>query len=229
MRLIIFIITIHLSLASSCQKYFGRIVSTPAVPVDSLANINIIADGNSYFANIGGTCSPTVLITLAPFSTNGATIYNFGVSGQTTGQMLSDQYSQVLSQYNSGVLTNVLLIQEGGNDIYYNGRVDSAIARMTRYCNNAKAAGFRVITSTLIHRDQTTPFGDNPTEYNTKIDNYNSALIALVGVYDGCIRPELESIFSTYESAGYYTDKVHPSQTGNNKYAELYKTAILAL
>jgi lysophospholipase L1-like esterase len=194
----------------------------------SLTNANIVADGNSYTQGNGYTPYSTLIMQSAPFSTNGATMQNFGVGGQTTAQMLSDQSSQVLSLYTSGK-ANIILFQEGGNDLYFNGRVDSALARVKRYCDNARAAGFKVIVSTLIHREQTTMFGDTPTQYNTKIDQFNTALLADSSFYDGAIQPHLEAIFSTYSSGGYDADQVHPNDTGQAKYAELYRAALLAL
>lgn len=229
MRILLFILLLIYTTICNGQKYFGRVI-TQSIP-DPLADVNIIADGNSYYANIFGyTPSPNVLLTLSPFATNGATLHNFGVSAQQTSDMLADVNSQIIPLYNSAVLTNVILFQEGGNDLYYNGRVDSAIARTTRYCNIVKAAGFKIIVSTLIHRNQSTAFGDNASQYNTKIDNYNTELVALngTGVFDGIIRPDLEAIFSTY-SSGYHSDEVHPNQVGQNKYADLYKAAILNL
>lgn len=228
MKKYLLILILAITCRSDAQLFFGRMVSSTPPPVYTLGDANIVADGNSYFTNYGGTCAPSIMMTLSPFATNGATMQNFGVSAQQTSQMLGDVYSQVISTFKSGVM-NIIIFQEGGNDIYYNGRVDSAIARVLRYCSIVRAAGFKIIVSTLIHRNQTTGFGDNPSQYNTKIDAYNSALIALTGVYDGCIRPDLESVFSTYGSGGYSGDEVHPNQTGHNKYADLYKTAILNL
>jgi lysophospholipase L1-like esterase len=214
------------SACSKCQTGVLGVIAAPSAL--TLTNANIIADGNSYVQGNGYTPFSTLLMAMAPFTTNGATMQNFGVSGQTTGQMLNDQSSQVLSLYSAGK-ANVILFQEGGNDIYFNGNVDSAIARVKRYCDNARAAGFKVIVSALIYRDQATSFGDTPASYNTKIDQFNSALVGDASFYDGIIRPDLEAVFSTYTSGGYDADKVHPNDTGQQKYAELYRAALLAL
>lgn len=228
MKLKLLLVILLFSRCCNGQVYLGRVINV--APTDSLANISIVADGNSYFSNIFGyTPSPNIIVTIPPFNDNGATIQNFGVSGQTTSMMLSDFSTQILPLYNSSVYRNVIIFQEGGNDLYYYGSVDSAIARVIRYCNIARAAGFKIIVSTLIHRNQSTPFGDDVTQYNDKIDAYNAAIILLTNSYDGIIRPDVEDIFSTYSSGGYHSDDVHPNQLGHNKYAELWKAAILNL
>lgn len=201
------------------------VASTPL----TLDNSNLITDSNSYGTGYpGNTPFPDIIMATAPFDSNGATMESFAVNSQTIEDMLSDQASQILPLYTPGVL-NVILFQEGGNSIYYNGSVSEAIDSLTTYCNNATAVGFKIIVSTMIHRNQSTAFGDNATVYNTKLDSFNTALLALTGVYDGCIRPDLESIFASYGAGGYDGDQVHPSQTGQNKYAELYAAAIEAL
>lgn len=230
MKFILSILLFIITTSVNCQKYFGRVVNNYSPAVDSFANANIIADGNSYFTTLFGyTPSPSVMMTLSPFVANGATLQNFGVAAQQTSNMIADVNTQLIPLYNSGVYKNIILFQEGGNDIYYNGSASGAITRLTTYCNTVRAAGFKIIVSTLIHRNQTTAFGDNASQYNAKIDDFNSQLIVLSNVYDGIIRPDLEAIFSTYSSGGYHSDEVHPNQTGHNKYADLYKTAILNL
>lgn len=225
------IIILLFAITQSCTAqppYFGRVVGKSTDTSVNLTNAVIIADGNSYFTDLGGaTCSPNVLMTLAPFNSNSVTLYNFGVAAQTTSNMLSDVHTQVLPLFDSSV-ENIVIFQEGGNDLYFYGNVDSAIARTLRYCSIVRAAGFKVIVSTLIHRNQHSGFGDSPSQYNDKIDEYNAALIAATG-YEQIIRPDLESIFTTYTSGGYLGDEVHPNQTGHNKYADLWKAAILNL
>jgi lysophospholipase L1-like esterase len=195
-----------------------------------LTNASIIADGNSYVHGNGYTPFATYIMQQLPFTTNGATMQNFGVGGQTTPQMLADQSSQVLSQYVSGK-ANILLVFEGGNDIHFNGSVANAVQNMKTYCLNARAAGFKVITSTNIPRNQPqgTAYGDTNASYNVKLVEFNNGLIADSSFYDALIRPELETVFSTYTAGGYDADGIHPNATGQQKFAELYKAKILAL
>ena len=193
-------------------------------PPSGLDNVNIIADGNSYVNGFISPSFPEYIIAAEPFASNGATMLNVGVSGQTTPQMIADQASQVLSQYN-GSVNNILLVVEGGNDIYFNGSVSNAITNMGTYCNAAMAVGFKVIVSTTIPREQNTSFGDTESQFNVKLADFNTALVAS-NFYDGIIRPDLESIFSTYTSGGYNADHIHPNATGQQKLRDLFITAI---
>jgi lysophospholipase L1-like esterase len=218
-----------ISCNSQDRQVLGLIKASAAVSVPlNLTNVKIVADGNSYVQGNGYTPFSSYIMQQSPFTTNGATMANFGVGGQTTQQMLADQSSQVLSLYTSG-RANILLVCEGGNDIYYHGDAAAAVAAMKNYCNNARAVGFRVIVTTTIPRDQTTAFGDNPTSYNAKLVAYNNGLIADNSFYDALIRPDLETIFSSYTAGGYDADKVHPNSTGQQKLATLYRAAILSL
>ena len=193
-------------------------------PDIGLTDANIIADGNSYVQGNGYTPFPSIIAATSPFNSNGAVFYNFGVGAQTTPQMITDQASQVLSLYD-GAVNNILLVVEGGNDIYYNGSASGAITNLDTYCSAARSAGFYVIVSTCIRRDQTTSFGDNPSQYNTKLDSFNT-LLAASTFYDGIIRPDLDAVFATYTSGGYDADHVHPNNTGQQKFADLFITAI---
>jgi lysophospholipase L1-like esterase len=184
----------------------------------------IVVDGNSYTVGYPSYTSFADII-----ATHYAiTVTNLGVSGQTTNQMLADEYSQVLPLYDA-TKVNIIPLVEGGNDIYYWGDVDSAVARYIRYATIAKAAGFKVIASTTIPRNQTTSFGDNPTQYNTKLSEFNSGIIAASGSFDAIIRPDTAAIFQTYTSGGYDSDNVHPNQTGQQKFADLFISAINSL
>ncbi len=191
-------------------------------------NSIIIADGNSYVQGNGYIPFTTTISSTSPFNSNGSTVLNFGVGAQTTVDMINDQTSQILNQYQEGV-TNILLVVEGGNDIYFNGSVANALLNMEMYCLTARAVGFKIIVSTTIPRDQTTSFGDNSQQYNLKLQEFNDGLISNNTFYDAIIRPDLEPIFLTYTSGGYDGDKVHPNTIGQEKFGELFVNTILSL
>lgn len=229
MKHILFFIAIILSGCTKAQivGVWGKLSATsPKTFVSNpLTNAVIVGDGNSYVQGNGYTSFVTVISTTSPFNSNSITFYNFGVGAQTTPNMIADQATQVLPVYVSGV-QNILLVCEGGNDIYFNGSVANAVANMRTYCNTARAAGFKVILTTTIRRDQTTTFGDNPTQYNAKLAQFNDSLIADNSFYDALIRPDTDPLFLTYTSGGYDADKVHPNQTGQNRFAALFINAI---
>jgi lysophospholipase L1-like esterase len=193
-------------------------------PLVSPAQLNIVADGNSYVVGYPSyTSFPTLIGTSL-----GLTVVNFGVSGQTTPQMITDEGSQVLPTYDA-TKTNILLVCEGGNDIYFNGSATNAVANMKTYCNAARAAGFKVILTTVIHRNESTPFGDDATTYNSKLDAFNAGVLADKSFYDYIIRPDTAAIFQTYSNGGYHIDEVHPNQAGQQKFADLFVVGINAM
>lgn len=195
--------------------------------LSSLSNLNIVADGNSYVAGNGYTPFPTYIIQTAPFSTNGSSMQNFGVGGQTTPNMLSDQATQILPSYVAGK-TNILLVVEGGNDILKNGSVANAVTNMITYCQNAIKANFKVITATCIRRGQDGAvwYGDSEIVFNQKLLQYNASILNYSYCFHGIIRPELDDLFLNYYSNGYDADHVHPNVMGQKRYADLFIAAI---
>ena len=196
----------------------------------NLQYLNLVADGNSYVhgdnAQMAGayTPFPELIAQSEPFQVRNTTVLNFGVGGQTTPQMLTDQTSQVLSKYNANK-PSILLVVEGGNDIYYNSNVQQAVTNMINYCANARAVGFRVLTSTLIKRDQASGT-DTALQYNNKLAAYNTLLLSSASSFDGIIRPDLEPIFQSFTAGGYDVDRIHPNQVGQQKIADLFAALI---
>ena len=234
MKNLLTILFLFIASCSRAQKYYlGFLPKAPIININ-LTNAIIVCDGNSLTygyqsSNPPTTGYPNVMHGLVPFNTNGATIYNFGVSSQTTGDMLSDVATQVYPLYSSSV-TSIVVAYEIGNDIYFNGRVDSAEARFQRYCLGVKAVGFKVVVVTLTPRDQTTAFGDSPSTYQGKIDAINTWLRAnYLSFADAIADLQADSRFTTYNTTYFNGDKVHYTDAGYAAMADIIKTAILSL
>ena len=145
-------------------------------------------DGNSLVLGQGGagTTLPGVLSSLSPLLGAGVTVTNLGVGGQTTKNMdgLSDGASPSTSTADVdgafvGGRTNVLLVWEGTNDLYYNGSAAAAAANLGAYIAHRKAAHpWRVVLLTVIPRlnNATTTAGDTDAALNGKIDVLNATL-----------------------------------------------------
>lgn len=238
MRTIIIILALFVQ---SCVK--GQIIGyVTSFSATDITNANYVLDGNSYTVwNGPSNTALKQLEAMSPFSSNGSTFTNFGVSGQTTGNMLSDQYSQVLPALEPGVV-NFLIIEEGGNDLGNSPcRVDTAMARMRRYCTNARnyaAANditLFIIVSTKIPRQQADNCGTQAA-FNIKLLAFNDSTLADNNTHwDYTIRPDTSALFATYSAGGYdpaevaSSAAVHPGVTGQGLYAKLYKEAIFAL
>lgn len=214
---------------SAISKGGGTTSSPVVIP---LTNAVIIGDGNSltygYLASNPATKNYiSQLALLSPFVSNGSSFSNFGVTAQTTQNMIDDAVSQIDPLFN-GSVTNILCGWEGGNDIYFNGDASAAHTRYVAYMQARQAAGFYTLAFTCPPRDQSTTFGDNSAQFNTKLDTFNSLVRANWASYaDALVDVAADSRFSGYNLTYYNADKVHYTDTGYGVVADLVKTAIL--
>lgn len=183
-------------------------------PLINLNNAVIVCDGNSLTqGGYGGTYNyPQLLSQQAGFET--CTFHNFGVGGQQTSQMASDAATQIDVLINPAV-ENILIAWEVGNDIYYQGDATAAYNRFRDYCLARQEAGWRVIVLTCPARTQTTAFGDNPSQYETKLQAANTLLLSNWASFsDGIIDLRQYTPLQTTSAPYYNVDQVHLTQTG---------------
>jgi lysophospholipase L1-like esterase len=221
----LFMITALFLFCSCSQAQTGVLGLVRSTAPLNLTAARVVLDGNSYGVGFG-----TRLLSYAPFSTNGTTMVNVAVNGQWTTQMIADMATQVYPLFQSGV-QNILVFQEGSNDVANELSATDALANTKQYCQNirayAAANGIEVVivVHTLIHRDQE----DIVPNFNTLIDSYNTLLLAdTSGGWDIVLQPHLDPLFATYASGGYDTDRVHPNETGQAWYADALRDALLA-
>lgn len=222
----------------------------------SLSNANILFDGNSW-TNYGAPCFPgesygsgdkypDILLTLAPFNTNGATITNLATSGQTTAQMISGGACAMDGSGTRSAATtfidsrlsltrlNVLFALEVGNDLFFNGNVTDAYNRIKDYCLARRAAGWRVVVGTPLYRlyagTSTTPGGDTWAQYNVKIDQVCALMRDNWTTFADAFA-DLNAIpqFSDPTNTTYFVDGVHPNGTGRTIIANAISSAIQSL
>lgn len=192
--------------------FFG-VASTQSNPIN-LTDAVIVCDGNSLTAGgYGGTYNyPQLLGQQTGFES--VDFYNFGVSGQQTSQMASDAVAQIDILINPSV-ENILIAWEVGNDIYYQGDATAAYNRFRDYCLARQEAGWRVIVLTCPARTQTTAFGDNPSQYETKLQAANTLLLSNWASFsDGIIDLRQYTPLQTTSAPYYNADQVHLTQTG---------------
>src|SRR6478735_900576 len=185
----------------------------------ALTNSIIVCDGNSLTAGQGSSnvltkSYPAVLASLAPFSTNGTVIYNKGVSAQTTLQMTADGTTDIDPLYNNR-FTSIVIAWEGGNDIYFNGNATTAYTNYVAYMEARRAKGFRTVAFTCTPRNQTTSFGDNPTNYNIKLNTFNNLVRTNWPSFaDFLVDPAVDSRLQGYSPTYYNVDGVHFTDAG---------------
>lgn len=175
----------------------------------------LVIDGNSHTVYWNEKGNRTDQYTLWA-KTLGTEVVNFGVSGQTTTQMLSDQASQITPAYNGSYAKNVLIVYEITNDMNVGGKTTAqAITNMTTYVTAAKLAGFKVYVKKQFCR-QAPNSGAGLTTYptttawNLAVDTVNTALTANVVGADGIIGVDATHFIarSSYASDALYNTAV---------------------
>lgn len=211
-------------MAASTILNTPRVASRPAVATGT----NVIWDGNSLTVNTLQSGATDSLESMASMTmdrpeTSGATMTNFGVSGQTTAQMLSDQSTQVFPSFIAGK-RNILHVFEIYNDIYYNGVVADAVARYWQYLDQARAYAtannidLKIIAWGVLDNDITT-FGANPSKTSGFGDTAAQLQAKLLSAYntikagwpshaDGFVDPRASSKLYPY-TAQYSWDGTH--------------------
>lgn len=194
----------------------------------NLSGAVIVCDGNSLTAGLFASSSaqsyPGVLDADSDF--NGVTFYNKGVSAQETQDMIDDATSDIDSLYTSGA-NSILIAWEIGNDIYYNGSVNGAMARFWSYCDSRRLKGWKVFVITCPPRDQSTDAGDNSAQYNAKLVEANTRLkLEWAAHANGLIDVAGDARFQGYNLTYYNADKAHYTDAGYAAVAELVKAVI---
>jgi len=160
---------------------------------------------------------------------------NFGVPGQTVGQMLSDVYAEVITSFNPGSQKKILVVGGGINDIFGAGiPAETVYATMIQYHKLCHANGIETIAITLT--DCNKNYGIGVAAGNIQRERYNDLMrsgwqyevgasaIADLGA-DGRIGLHSGTIDTTY----FLADGQHFNDMGYGVWAELIKPAILVV
>jgi lysophospholipase L1-like esterase len=211
----------------------------PITPPPDFTSAVIVTDGNSltagYLASAPDKAYPARLALIDPFAADGATVTNKGIGGQTTQQMIDDATTDVDPLYNAGV-KSVLVAWEMGNDLYFNADVSGAETRFASYCAARQAAGWKVVVCNLPARDHSvtnggvSPGGDSDAAYNTKRLSLNTWLAANWATFaDGFVDLAADAAFTTFNSTYFNADRVHLTDAGYQKVADLVAPVIVSI
>jgi lysophospholipase L1-like esterase len=221
--------------------YDSTIVSTAAVEsyLDTTYALSVpnllMADGDSLTAGNGASDYLTHAIVTGSYPTQlvpllGSTwaLINRGVSGQTVVQMESNAATKIDVNF-STLSTNKALVAWGGtNDLAIGGSsANQAYADYKTYCSNRVAAGWKVISATLLPRSPTgisASFEADRQTVNTKIrSGYRSFSHVLADIAaDNRVGDALDQNDTTY----YNGDKIHLNDTGNAIMATLVNSKV---
>lgn len=201
------------------------------IPSFSLANSIGICDGNSLTFGLGAgvvNSYPYQMRDLPPFNTNGATIYNLGVSSQQTQAMIDNFNTNVLSK-KSETYDNIIVGWEIGNDLYINGDMEGAKARWMQYCALGVSNGFIVLSINLTPRNHSGAY-DTIEDYNNALLEANAWLTSEHRKFcHGLVDIASDSRLQDFNNTTYFADGVHFTTPGYAIVAEAVKNKLLEL
>jgi len=178
----------------------------------------VIFHGNSLLNNsgIGRRC----LSTLTDFCGERIELLT---SNRLTTDMTTEAPTKIDPYVWSSLTKDILIGWEGTNDLYYGASATTAYNNLVTYYTARRAAGFKVIVTTLLPRSNAgTPgsFEADRQTVNTNLrNNWASFGDALADVgADANMGDAGDELDLTY----YDADKVHPNQTGNDYLADNY-------
>ena len=192
-----------------------------------LASSKIIFDGNSITEGSGSgagaaNISAQVSAQLIAQRIRGVSIVNIGAGGQTCAQMITDGSTQIPPLYENG-RDNIIVVSEGGNDIYVGATAAQAFQNMRDYCLLRRSEGFYVLVWSCPNRNNgfsTDPTGD-PAAYQAALLDFNNRLERGWKEFADAFM-DTRKHFPYAPTANFpgnggfwFPDCVHPSATGN--------------
>jgi lysophospholipase L1-like esterase len=158
-----------------------------------------------------------------------ATYQNLGVPGQTVLQMSNDASTQIDIEYSDSRTINILTLLGGVNDLAGSPpRQDATTTynRIVDYCQNRRAAGFKVIVNTILPQSATV----GPVDYEMSRQIINSLIRTnwptfADGISDIASDTRIGDAGDS-EDTTYYADKIHMTNVGYGIVASYVTAAI---
>jgi lysophospholipase L1-like esterase len=199
-------------------------VTTLATVPNRLTNMmnHVICDGDSLTAGgqSGATPYPTQLQDL--LGTGIWDMRNFGVSGQTTTNMLSDVTTQVDVWHNAIRPREVVVCLAGSNDIFSGGNAANLQTGISNYCSGRRLAGFDVLVCSILPRS-----GYNGTQEAIRVAVNSWVASNYASFADGFVNLAADTRLDDYTDATYYNaDQTHLTTAGYGVVAELVEAVI---
>ncbi len=207
----------------------------PSVPIPAgtyvaAGPINLVADGDSITAGLNVTPGLNYPAQVAFGLDARSTLTNKGVGGQTLVSMEADAATDI-DPLISGTATNVLLAFGGTNDLL-NTAVGTVQTRLSTYCANRRAAGWKVLVGTILPRSDASVVDHTAWEaaritLNTWI-RANYATWA-DGLMDFAADPRIGDDGDESSVLYYDGSLVHPNELGYRVIAGIAQSAIATL
>lgn len=153
---------------------------------------------------------------------------NYGTSGYTTQQLINDRATTIGLYSGSLYQRNLAIVWEGTNSLFFGENAATTFAQLQELCGYYKAAGYTVITATLLPRsDAGTPgtFETSRQTLNTSIRNQTLG-VYWDAVYDVAGDSRLGDAGDELDTTYYNADKVHLIGAGYAIVAAGFKTIL---
>lgn len=233
------------SVADAGGYYTGTNVETALAEVKVIADAAAVAasplivfDGDSLTSGVGSTTALNALESAGglnyPAQASAglqpdATIYNFGVGGQTVTAMNADAPAQIDTLYDPARPCIAVLLG-GINDLYTADTAATVYARIVAWHTARRAAGFKTVAITILPATGNSPPGD----IVAKTASVNSSIAANWATFaDALCDAAASSVFTTggvtTDPHYYSTDAVHLNNDGYEFLAGLVRPVLASL
>jgi lysophospholipase L1-like esterase len=181
---------------------------SPPPPRINVNDFDLVLDGNSLVAFMTQSGNSSAYATLGG---GGRTKQNFGVSAQTTSDMLADAVSQIDSQY---APSKILIAWEVRNDIYFGASAEIAVARLRQYCLARRTVGYRILAIGCLPTIATPP-SYSVQDFYARLTEANRLMRRDWRNYcDGWVDPDaIQGLQNPSDLAAYF-DGVHLTPSG---------------
>jgi lysophospholipase L1-like esterase len=187
-------------------------------------------DGNSLVRGTGSTNEQGLPPQVCDLLGSAWVAPNLGIPSQTTAQLATDAATRTDPMFaaNASAAKRVLVFWEGTNSLFFGASAATAIADLKSYCQARRAAGWYVVTSTVLPRqDVGVPgsFEADRATVNAEIRNG-----ANLGVYWDAVADVAASASLTNPADGvnFAGDKVHLTNTGYGVAAAIVAPVVAA-
>lgn len=193
----------------------------------------IICTGNSLTAGTGASDAahsfPRQLAVLMPTWD----VVNMGVSGVDTNYLIShDPIDLDAPLYGTSRKQNICVCWEITNDLVNGNHGTTATYNsVVQWCNDRRAAGWKVLVGTAIDRDPTNAASGGNASFATQRLAVNALVVANWATFaDGLVDLAGNANLATNTNETYFDpDHVHLNDTGYGVVASLVQAAVLAL
>jgi hypothetical protein len=192
----------------------------------------LICDGSSITQGTLATPDSDWPSQILPLLTGNWTVHNLGVGGQSLADMVSDASTQIDAKINRTAAykivvaeapTNSIFLATGNNAPYVGATAASIYSDYQNYCLARRAAGYQVITTTIMPRTG----GGTPAGFEAMRLTFNALVRNGANSFsDLLVDIAADPRFQNPADTTYFADTVHLTFTGLGIFAQYIANAV---